>query len=418
VTADPVRAPVPARRVVVVGAGFAGLAAARVLRRGGADVVVFEARDRVGGRVWSQELPNGAVIERGAEFILPGNTRIRELAAELGLALYEKGTTYGDREPRGGQPVSRTELLAAYEVVAAAAAAGGLRGSVAEALAALPIAEGARDAIRSRIEVSTAYPADDQDAAVLAESGTGTGGFATHSIAGGNQRLAIAIAAELGDAVHLRAPVERVAVRREGGVSVRAAGTEIDAEAVVIAVPASVIGRIAFEPGLPATTASTLRAVRYGHAAKLFLPLRTTAAPSATLSVPDRFWTFTQLAPDGTPLAVAGSFAGTAAALDRLGTGHGPDRWIQAVRRLRPDLDVDVRGAVLSTWSDDPWIEAAYSARSRSSPIDDAALAAPAGPIQLAGEHTAGDWHALMEGALRSGERAAGAVLRGAPGDA
>ena len=56
-------------RVCVVGAGFSGVAAAEALQRAGHDVVVLEARDRVGGRVWSQTLPNGAVFERGAEFI-------------------------------------------------------------------------------------------------------------------------------------------------------------------------------------------------------------------------------------------------------------------------------------------------------------------------------------------------------------
>src|SRR5439155_1225781 len=66
-------------RVVVVGAGFAGLAAADALQAGGVEVVVLEARDRVGGRVWSRELPNGAVVEMGAEFILPGETMIRGL---------------------------------------------------------------------------------------------------------------------------------------------------------------------------------------------------------------------------------------------------------------------------------------------------------------------------------------------------
>ncbi len=57
-------------RVVVVGGGLAGLAAADELRRGGAEVVLLEARDRVGGRVWSRELDDGSIVEMGAEFIL------------------------------------------------------------------------------------------------------------------------------------------------------------------------------------------------------------------------------------------------------------------------------------------------------------------------------------------------------------
>jgi monoamine oxidase len=77
-------------RVVVVGAGFAGLMAARQLSQRGCEVVVLEARDRVGGRVWSQELVPGdprTVIERGAEFVLADYDVLREVATGLGLEL-------------------------------------------------------------------------------------------------------------------------------------------------------------------------------------------------------------------------------------------------------------------------------------------------------------------------------------------
>ena len=69
--------------MVVIGAGFAGLAAADALRAGGAEVTVLEARDRVGGRVWSVPFGEGAVIERGAEFILPGYESMEALADAL-----------------------------------------------------------------------------------------------------------------------------------------------------------------------------------------------------------------------------------------------------------------------------------------------------------------------------------------------
>ena len=58
--------------IAVVGAGFAGLAAADRLAAAGREVLVLEARDRVGGRVWSHRMPNGGVVERGAEFITYG----------------------------------------------------------------------------------------------------------------------------------------------------------------------------------------------------------------------------------------------------------------------------------------------------------------------------------------------------------
>ena len=398
-------------RVIVVGAGFAGLAAADALAMAGVDVLVFDARDRVGGRVWSRELPTGAVVEMGAEFILPDNTVIRETAARLGLTLFDKGTTYGDREPRGGLPVTRQELVAAYGAVREAAAHGRLgHGTVVEALASIPMADGARDAIRARIEVSTAYPADDQDADVLHESGTSVGGFATHAVAGGNHRIAHALAGRLGDRVRLSAPVTRIA-HGPDAVRVTAGGGPVEADAVVVTVPASVIELITFDPPLPEAKARALAAVRYGTAAKLFLPLDRATAPSATLCVRDRFWTFTQLAPDGSPLPVAASFAGSPLALERLAVDEGPDAWIASVVDIRPDLVIRPAEAVMSTWAADPWVRGAYSARSCSSEMDDAALAAPIGRLHFAGEHTAGEWHALMEGALRSGYRAAAELV-------
>ncbi len=403
-------------RVIVVGAGFAGLAAADALARSGVDVVVLEARDRVGGRVWSRTLPSGATIEMGAEFILPGNDVVHATAARLGLAVFEKGTTYGDREPRGGIGVTRSELLAAFATVRAAIADGALTGSVTDVLGALDLHPGAREAILARVEVSTAYPAVDQAADVLAESATILGDFATHSVAGGNQLIATGLAAGLGSAVHLAMPVERVAWAGDG-VRVAAGGSEIAGDRAVIAVPSSVLDRIAFDPPLPADRARAFAAVTFGQAAKLFLPLEVPAPPSATLAVPDRYWVFTQLSPDGGPLPVVGSFAGSAAALERLSVDDGPDAWVASIRALRPDLAIprddalDPGSVVLSTWHDDPWVRGAYSAQTLRSPLEAAALSEPVGPLHFAGEHTAGEEHGLMDGALRSGIRAAEEIL-------
>src|SRR5262249_13585936 len=150
---------------------------------------------------------------------------------------------------------------------------------------------------------------------------------------------------------------------------------------------------VAFDPPLPEWKQRALASVRYGHAAKLFLQLEHEVEPSAAHSVPGRFWAWTE---HGS--RAVSSFAGTEAALAQLGIADGPEHWAAAVRLLRPDLPYADAPPVLATWPG-----GAYSARSLSSPLDDAALAERVGPIAFAGEHTAGEWHGLMEGALRSG---------------
>ncbi|MGH2986620.1 MAG: FAD-dependent oxidoreductase, partial [Solirubrobacterales bacterium] len=124
-------------RVAVIGAGLAGLAAADELARAAAEVEVIEARERVGGRTCSRELANGAVIEMGAEFILAGNGAVRELAAALGLGLWDKGMRYGDRQPRGGIGTTAAGLAAAVQTADRAIGALDGRPSVRELLDSL-----------------------------------------------------------------------------------------------------------------------------------------------------------------------------------------------------------------------------------------------------------------------------------------
>jgi len=390
-------------RAAVVGAGFAGLVAADELRRAGAEVVVLEARDRVGGRVWSRTLDNGAVVEMGAEFLLPGNTAIRELVEQLGLELWDKGMRYGRREPRG-VAVTAQELDDAVEAAGRALATVPHDQSARDFLATLDAAPGARETLLARTEISSANSAD----AVAARD---IGGIAhidddpAPSIAGGNQGIALRLAKGLD--VRLGSPVRRV--EWEGGVRVNG---ELEADACVIAVPATVLSEIAFEPALPAQVAEALAAVRYGHAAKLFVPLRAPAQPSAVMAVAERYWTWTATGDGDRPQPVVNCFAGSPAALDRLGIANGPDRWLASLADLRPDLDLDTGAALVSTWADDLWVRAAYS----TSPARELAeLSARAhGPLAFAGEHLGGEFAALMEGAIRSGRAAAGALLRSA----
>ncbi|HEU4400088.1 MAG TPA: NAD(P)/FAD-dependent oxidoreductase [Actinomycetota bacterium] len=403
-------------RVCVVGAGFAGLAAAAALADGGVEPLVLEARERVGGRVHSRRLRNGAVVELGAEFVERDQRAVVAAAGRLGLELVPTGMAYGDREPRGGIGVDRATLHAELDRLRRLLAerpgppAGGR--SAADVLAGLPLHPGAREAIAARLQVSAAQPVEQLAAAVLDHAGSTFSTRESIRVGGGNQRIAERLAARLPGAVHLGVPVEAVAWS-EGSVRVTAAGGVLDADALLLAVPASVTGRVRFDPPLPAWTAEALGRVTYGHAAKLFVPLRRVPPPSAVLSVPDHFWTWTARGDQaGAVQPLVSAFAGSAPALARLGVAAGPATWLGRLRALRPDLDLEEAGAVLSTWDDDPWVGAAYSTRGLAfDPADAEPLARPVGPLHFAGEHTAGPWAGLMEGALRSGARAAAELL-------
>ena len=146
------------------------------------------------------------------------------------------------------------------------------------------------------------------------------------------------------------------------------------------------------------------------------MPLNRAAAASAVQSGPGRFWTWTAADMTGQIQPVLHAFAGTEQGLSALAVAEGPATWAARAAALRPDLDLDPARAILTTWNDDPWAGESYSADTVSAaPGDQELLAIPAGRVHFAGEHTAGRWAGLMEGALRSGQRAASEVLAGPP---
>jgi monoamine oxidase len=394
--------------VIVVGAGLAGLSAADELRGTGNEVVVLEARDRVGGRVWSRAIPNGAVVEMGAEFILPGSSITRELVDRLGLGLWDKGMRYGLREVRGPGRPEAGALEAAIRIVDEALDGDAELGRLPapHLLERLDVDPLAREVLIARLETSAASPADTVPAAALAGVAH-IGDEDAPSVAGGNQRLAEGLARSLGSSIRLDTPVRRIAWSKDG-VSVGTADGELAADACVIAVPATTVGEIRFEPALPEPVARTLSGIRYGHAAKLFVPLVHEAPPGAVMSVPGRYWTWTSTGADDLVQPVVNSFAGSAPALERLEVSDGPAAWVKSVRELRPDLEIDADRAVLSTWSDDRWAGAAYSILPSEEITE--LLSEPLGPLAFAGEHLGGQFAGLMEGALRSGRRAARAL--------
>src|SRR6266508_2885358 len=348
----------PTMRVCVIGAGFAGLLAARSLAERGIEPVEREPRGGIGAT-------HGAVGDQVA--------RLQALLAD-----------------------GRVELAGR---------------SAAEVLAEAVPDPGVRQAIAARLQVTWARPADQLAASVLERIHVTFSRAESLRVTGGNQRIALRLAERLGPRLRLGSAADLVEWS-PSGVRVRAAGGWVEADRCVVAVPACVLDAIRFAPALPDWKAAALGRVAYGHAAKLVVPLARASGPSAVLSVPEHFWAWTARSTDGRVQPVVSAFAGSQPALDRLAVRDGPARWIGRLRALRPDLALERAGAVLATWSDDPWSRGAYSTRApwwRRE--DEELLARPVSRLHFAGEHTAGQWAGLMEGALRSGLRVAGEIL-------
>ena len=403
-------------RVIVVGAGFAGLSAALELEAAGVQVTVIEARERVGGRVWSVTLTNGAIVELGAEWIQEGDVVVHELADRFGISLAATGADYRRREPWGPGAAS-LEAQDAFLEAASTARASLVPGEVAAGtlggfLADLPGEDPARRIVMARLAGTCAQDLDrvalrvtDGERAFAAPSG---GRY--FRMSPGNQALATAIAGELDD-VRLGAAADTIA-HDDRGVTVRIGPAEERADAVVVAVPAPIAARLAFVPALPAPLATALRDLPMGVASKFAVATKGRPSIRSRQSSETSMWCWVANGGDGAPRRCVASFAGSPAAQSALGVDQGRvGPWLDALREMNPDVTFQGE-PVMYAWSDDPFTLGSYAAFDNASWDRIALLSEPFGRLAFAGEHTAGpDHHGTMNGALLSGRRAAAQVL-------
>ena len=404
-------------RVVVVGAGFAGLLAARRLDVAGHDVTVLEARDRVGGRVWSEELLPGdprTVIERGAEFVLNGYDVMGESVLECGLSLAPMGMSYYVRAPRGVDATAATVAECAAHVRQVASEldpSTPLRAVVAQVAGAVDAA--ALESLLSRLEVTNGAPLNDLTAAAASDVTAAFDAEPSTRVDGGNQRLAIELANRLRVPVRTGEAVHRVEWNANDA-RVLTNSTAFQAERVVVATPLPVTREMSFEPALPGAVVDAWSHAGVSHAAKLHVPIADLrdVTPSAVQSVPDRYWTWTATDGSGAVQPVLHCFSGSLPALDALEVDKGASTWAKRAGALRPELPLDIDRAVVTTWSDDPYAKGVYGHHTAAwRARHDEALRQPVGALHFAGEHTAGEWSGLMEGALRSGVRVSEEIL-------
>ena len=436
--------------VAVVGAGFAGIAAARELQKQGLSVVVLEARDRVGGRVLNEPIGDGKVVEVGGQWVGPGQDRLYALAREVGVDTFP---THGAGEnliefrgelKRYTGTIPRINAAVLADVGQAQKKLDRLARKVdVEAPWRTPGAEkldsqtfwswmrrnvytsGGRMLIELGIEAVWAVePADVSLLHVLfyiASAGNydllvdSAGGAQQDRFVGGSQLVAERAAEQLGDALVLSAPVRRI-VHRGETVSVIGDGTTAWCKRVVVAIPPPLASRIAYDPPLPGHRDQLTQRMPMGSVIKCMAiydePFWRADGLSgqATSDVGPAKVIFDNSPPDGSPGVLLGFLEGSrareyarAAPEERRDAVVGTFARLFGPRAAKPERYLD------KAWAEEEWTRGCYGAYLPTggwTTYGDA-LKAPIGRIHWAGTETASIWMGYIDGAIRSGERVA-----------
>lgn len=428
-------------RVVIAGAGLAGLTAARELEAHGADVTVVEARDRVGGRVHTirDGFAERQHAEAGADLIESEQSHVLDLARELGLTtvrILRHGWGFygadhtGRLRIRSGpgsfaeaarrlEPEIRDYQVAGRDwespVVAMIA-----RQSVSDWLSRTRADAGFAAAMTGLRGFFLADPGDLSLIALVDEfaSGDTPGDARMFRIREGNDRLATAVSAKLRKPVILQSVVKRVA-QDGSGVRVTLEGRRrdvLEADYGVLTLPAPTLRDVAFDPPLPPQQATAISHLRYGAATRVLLQFE-----SRFWRRPGRHSAFGSDRPFGAVWdaneqqarrpgilsLLAGGQASTAvrSILGSGGTGELIDRlrWLGPPSALLTHRVVD--------WDEDPWSRGGYAFFDPAFPpaLRDW-LGRACGRLAFAGEHTSARSQGYMNGAIESGKRAAAEV--------
>lgn len=412
------------RSVLVVGAGMAGLSAARALADVGWPVRVIEARDRVGGRVHTVR-DWGVPLEMGASWIhgTTGNP-LTDLARRAHAQL--AGTDYGACaelavDPRL-QPVDYEEKIWRRFVARARDRADG--GSLGAAVDAAANDQQLSDTDRAQLrfyvttEIEDEYAADaDQLSALTFDKGNYTGG--DHDVVTSGYDALPRLLAD-GLPVVLNSQVTAV-LRRDDSVTVRAGDRSFEGPAAIVTVPLGVLksGAIAFDPPLPGGHAHAVNALGFGVLSKSYFRL-----DRRTWSAENAFYQY--LGAEAGPWSQWFTLPGAAGPIVVAHNAGDRGRWVEAapqrgliaaalpvIRRLFGDdvTPVEVR---TSAWTLDPYARGSYSFHAPGSGLDDRRrLREPIGDrLYLAGEAVGADNPASVTGAVLSGRDAAGRLMR------
>lgn len=431
--------------VLVVGAGLAGLTAARDLVAMGAAVTVVEARTRVGGRVWTVRngFAGGQHAEAGGDFIDENHDELRRLVQSLGLELVQilrHGWSYAQQDVNGtvrGVPLTSgtawERLATALEPLAEPYRLGERRWDtpIAASLARRSVRQWLDDVqadadLRSiAVGLRGFFLAEPEELSLLAlidqfAAGDPPGPPRIYRVVGGADRITTALAAALGDRLKLN--TELVAISQRGA-RVRASlrhsrqAFQCTCDYLVCTLPTSILRRVPITPALPAQQHDAIATLKYGRTTRSLLQFS-----SRFWRVPRKPSAYSSALPFGAVWDGNEEQRGKPAILSLMAGGGASDWTIELVGRegsagLAKHLEwlgssrAQLLHAHHVSWELDPFARGGYAFFDPSfPPARRNWLAQPSGRLFFAGEHTSLRWQGYMNGAVESGRRAAAEV--------
>ncbi|HZN87950.1 MAG TPA: FAD-dependent oxidoreductase [Thermoleophilaceae bacterium] len=441
--------------VVVVGAGLAGLAAARELSARGASTVVLEARKRVGGRVENHDIGGGRVVEVGGQWIGPTQDRLAGLAARLGVdtfPTYSQGKNvieYRGTLRRYTGAIPRINPLVLIDVERAQRRLNRLARSVpleapwdaprAARLDSQTAATWMRRNVATgpgrmllELGIEAVWAAQPEDMSLLHvlfyihSAGSlqmlfdTEGGAQQDRFVGGSQRIPLRMAEELGEErLVLGAPVRRIE-HGPDGVTVHADTAVARGRRAILAIAPTLAGRIAYDPPLPGFRDQLTQRMPLGTVAKCmaiydepFWRAEGLSGQGTSDAGPVRL-TFDNSPPEGTPGVLLGFLEGRRAReLGRLALEERRAAVVDTFARLFGPRAAGPDAYVERLWAEEEWTRGCYGCHLPTGAWTNygPALRAPIGPLHWAGAEYASVWNGYMDGAVRSGEQNAAAAL-------
>jgi monoamine oxidase len=440
--------------VIVVGAGLAGLAAARGLLAGGAEPLVLEARDRVGGRTLNEDLGEGKVVEVGGEWVGPTQDRVAELAREFEIDTFpthiagQNTLEFNGRVSRYEGTIPKLNPAALLEIELTSRKLDRMVRRIrldapwtspdASRLDGTTLATWLDRRLRTRtarrlveVAVRTVWGADSRDLSLLYAlsyiGGAGSfyalldtdGGAQQDRFVGGSQLISLRMAESLSDRVVLSAPVRRVE-HDANGITVSAGDIIARGKRVVVTAPPPACARIDWQPALPMSRAQLTQRMPGGSYLKCQAVYdepfwRADGLSGGGVSdVGPATTTFDNSPHDGSPGILLGFASGSdARSLSRLGVSERRRAVVEGFARMYGPRARKVERYIEQDWSREPWTGGGpifYMPPGTWTGFGEA-LREPIGPIHWAGSETSTEWPGYMDGAVRSGDRAAAEVL-------